>query len=123
MRTTDIEMILETYNAAEDKELAIENLARMLKVHPGEIREKIEKWGRKPKKTKAEQVGKPENAEKTKESEKNPLVPRAMGPHVQDVLFNEIAFLEKRIDELRKELAKAEADYKETTDFVFGFTP
>lgn len=118
MRTTDIEMILETYNEAEDKEKAIDGLAKMLKVPRSEVIEKIEKWGKKRIKTKEASEKPPENKE-----EKNPLVPRAMGEHVQDVLFKEIDYLEKRIGELEKELEKTKADYQETYEFVFGYTP
>lgn len=114
MRTTDVEMILETYDEAEDKNKAILNLAQMLKVTPGEIVEKLEKNGREIRiKTKQE----------TKKEDPVKEVKREMGGHVQDVLFKEIAYLERHIDELKTELAKAEADYKEITEFVFSFNP
>lgn len=132
MRTTDIEMMLETYDQAENKRQAITALAKMLKVDPDVIKEKLQQNGRKidfanvkTKPTKAtetkayvidkNQMPTSENIVRADESQAAAL---PMPEYVRDILFGKVGELETTIDRLQDELKEAQEHYAVLRDYL-----
>lgn len=105
MRTTDVDMMLETFDQAENKRKAIEALSKMLKISPEVVKEKLQQHGR--------VIDYGEKCKKTMVTEKADLkVVLPMPEYIQDILFREVAELEKRLDELQSELKITEDHYQ-----------
>ncbi len=135
MRSTDMEMVLETYDYAENKRKAIEATSKLLNVSPEEIKEVLQKNGRvidfqKPIKTKGErptatiknkimeparEADQPEEPEKPKEA----AAPEPMPEYVKDVLMHGMDQLEQEIQEATQRLKMLEGNYKVLTDYIF----
>lgn len=129
MRTTDVELICQTYDDAINKRKAITSLSKLLSVSPDEIIEKLQQNGRTI--AQAEPKRKPVISTETKELEKvvkenpiqnvAPVVPTLPMPeYVQDILFKEFSSLEQRIGELTAELEKTKEHYVVVKKFLFG---
>lgn len=129
MRTTDVDVILQTYDEATNKRKAIMSLAKLLSVNPEEIVEKLQQNGRSI--SVAEPKKKPIKEAETKELEKaikeNPIqsvAPEAaalpMPEYVQDILFKEFGTLERQIDELTQELEKTKEHYIVLKKYLFN---
>lgn len=123
MRTTDVEMILETFDHAENKPKAIANLANMLKVDVDVIKEKLQQNGRrldyaqiKPKKKKDPEAAAPEKEIPSNISK--PCEELPMPEYVKDILFKEVARLETRLDELQTEYKEAQKNYVSLRDYL-----
>lgn len=132
MRTTDMEMVLETYDHAENKRKAIEATSKLLNVSPEEIKEVLQKNGRvidfqKPIKTKEERAKasiKPKAMVPPKEAdppepEKEAAAPEPMPEYVKEVLMNGMDQLEQEIQETTQRLKMLEGNYKVLTDYIF----
>lgn len=137
MRTTDVELILETYDEAINKRKAILSIAKLLDVTPEEVIEKLQQNGRtidmsKRKKPKAAaKTEEPcelkneltENLPLKTEEQKQPeaAAAKAIIPdYVQDVLFREFGALETRLGELQAEIEATEQKYKLLKNYLFG---
>lgn len=137
MRTTDVELILETYDEAINKRKAILSIAKLLDVTPEEVIEKLQQNGRtidmsKRKKPKAAaKTEEPcelknelaENLPLKSEEQKQPeaAAAKAIIPdYVQDVLFREFGALETRLGELQAEIEATEQKYKLLKNYLFG---
>ena len=129
MRTTDVDLICQTYDDAINKRKAIMSLSKLLSVSPDEIIEKLQQNGRQI--AQAEPKKKPIKETETKELEKvvkenpiqsvSPLVPTMPMPeYVQDILFKEFSSLEQRIGELTSELEKTKEHYVVVKKYLFG---
>lgn len=129
MRTTDIEMMIETYRQAENKMKAIRNLGKMFDLLPSEIMEKLEKNGikvhedieretnqRPKKRIKTEGNG----AEVVKEIKvPGPQAPELPMPdYILEILFKEVSVLERKMDALKDELRATEDHYKVLKDYL-----
>lgn len=132
MRSTDMEMVLETYDHAENKRKAIEATSKLLNVSPEEIKEVLQKNGRvidsqKPIKTKEERPKasiKPRAMELPKEADppeptKEAAAPEPMPEYVKEVLINGMDQLEQEIQEATQRLKMLEGNYKVLTDYIF----
>lgn len=143
MRTTDVELILETYDEAINKRKAILSIAKLLDVTPEEVIEKLQQNGRKIDYTKKEKPKKapakvkdpeprlikndeskdPEGRLLKTEEQKQPeaAAAKAIIPdYVQDVLFREFGALETRLGELQAEIEATEQKYKLLKNYLFG---
>lgn len=129
MRTTDVDVILQTYDEAANKRKAIMSLAKLLSVSPEAVIEKLQQNGRSI--SVAEPKKKPIKEAETKELEKtikeNPIqsvAPEAaalpMPEYVQDILFKEFGTLERQIDELTQELEKTKEHYIVLKKYLFN---
>lgn len=132
MRTTEIEVILETYDEAINKRQAIISLSKLFDVTPELIIEKLKKNGRtidinrqkKPERKQAEDHGllkvekskKEEPQEEMKATAKDLPVPE----YVKDCLFDKFGQLETKLGELQEELQKTEQEYTLLKNFLFG---
>lgn len=143
MRTTDVELILEAYDEADNKRKAIMSLAKLIGVTPEEVIEKLKENGRKidftrkakPKK-KAEDPGllktEESGALKTEPTDKLPLKTEeqeAADPeqkalnipeYVQDVLFEKFGQLERKLGELQQEYNETEQKYLVLKRYLFN---
>ena len=129
MRTTDVELICQTYDDAINKRKAIMSLSKLLSVSPDEIIEKLQQNGRtiaqaEPKK---KTIKEPEKKEVEKVIKENPIQSVApisptlpMPEIVQDILFREFSHLEQRIGELTAELDTTKEQYCAVKKFLFG---
>lgn len=131
MRTTDVELILQTYDEAINKRKAILSLSKLLSADPDEIIEKLQQNGREialdqPKK-------KPTKGTETKAEElkkvitENPLQsvePQAAGlpmpEYVRDILFEKFSDLERELGELQEKLKKTEDHYNVLRGYLFN---
>lgn len=135
MRSTDMEMVLETYDHAENKRKAIEATSKLLNVSPEEIKEVLQKNGRvidfqKPIKTKGERptatiknkIMEPAREADPPEEPKEPkeaAAPEPMPEYVKEVLMNGMDQLEQEIQEATQRLKMLEGNYKVLTDYIF----
>ena len=132
MRTTDVEMVLETYDQAENKRKAIEATSKLLNVSPEEIKEVLQKNGRvidfqKPIKTKGERptatiknkIMEPAREADPPEPAKEAAAPEPMPEYVKEVLMNGMDQLEQEIQETTQRLKMLEGNYKVLTDYIF----
>lgn len=137
MRTTDVELILETYDEAINKRKAILSIAKLLDVTPEEVIEKLQQNGRTIDMSKRK---KPKAAAKTEESceLKNELTENlplkfeeqaAADPeqkalnipeYVQDVLFEKFGQLERKLGELQQEYNETEQKYLVLKRYLFN---
>lgn len=137
MRTTDVELILETYDEAINKRKAILSIAKLLDVTPEEVIEKLQQNGRTIDMSKRK---KPKAAAKTEEpcelknelTENLPLKteePEAADPeqkalnipeYVQDVLFEKFGQLERKLGELQQEYNETEQKYLVLKRYLFN---
>lgn len=123
MRTTDVQMILQTYRDAENKRKAILNLSKVLNVSTDEIVEKLQQNGvqisyAEPKKKPIKEL-----EEIVKENPIQSVAPEAAALHmpeyVQDILFREFGSLEKKMDELAAELEVTKEHYAVLKQYLF----
>ena len=132
MRSTDMEMVLETYDHAENKRKAIEATSKLLNVSPEEIKEVLQKNGRvidfqKPIKTKGERptatiknkIMEPAREADPPEPAKEAAAPEPMPEYVKEVLMNGMDQLEQEIQEATQRLKMLEGNYKVLTDYIF----
>ena len=123
MRTTDVQMILQTYRDAENKRKAILNLSKVLNVSTDEIVEKLQQNGvqisyAEPKKKPIKEL-----EEIVKENPIQSVAPEAaalpMPEYVQDILFREFGSLERKMDELAAELEVTKEHYAVLKQYLF----
>ncbi len=126
MRTTDVQMILQTYKDAENKRKAILSLSKLLNVSTDEIVEKLQQNGVQisyaaPKK---KPIKEPQEIEEIiKENPIQSVSPEAaalpMPEYVQDILFREFGSLERKMDELAAELEVTKEHYAVLKQYLF----
>ncbi len=123
MRTTDVQMILQTYKDAENKRKAILSLSKLLDVSTDEIVEKLQQNGVQisyaaPKKKPIKDL-----QEIVKENPIQSVAPEAaalpMPEYVQDILFREFGSLERKMDELAAELEVTKEHYAVLKQYLF----
>ena len=127
-----MEMVLETFDQAENKRKAIEATSRLLRVSPDEIKEILQSNGReidfkKPIKTKEERptatiknrIMEPAREADPPEKPKEAAAPEPMPDYVKDVLLKGVDQLEAEIKEVTERLHMLENNYKVLTDYIF----
>ncbi len=127
-----MEMVLETFDQAENKRKAIEATSKLLNVSPEEIKEVLQKNGReidfkKPIKTKEERptatiknkIMEPARETDPPEEPKEAAAPEPMPDYVKEVLLKGMDQLEIEIKEATERLHMLENNYKVLTDYIF----
>lgn len=123
MRTTDVQMILQTYKDAENKRKAILSLSKLLDVSTDEIVEKLQQNGVQISYAAPKKKPIKEQQEIAKEDPIQSVAPEAaalpMPEYVQDILFREFGSLERKMDELAAELEATKEHYAVLRQYLF----
>lgn len=130
MNKSETELILETYDSADNKRKIINSLSKMLRVSSDEIIESLQQNGREVPLTESKKPGRPkvksvinipEEVKKSidsfiQEPEKKEELP--MPEFVRDVLFREVSRLEKQLDQIRTEYEETQKNYMSLRDYL-----
>ena len=139
MRTTEVEVILETYDEAINKRKAIIAVAKLFNLSTDEVIAVLKKNGRtidmskkeKPEKKETETKEPETAAVNTLESEKAEELPfkieeqktakdLPIPDYVKDCLFDKFGQVETKLGELQQELEKTSKEYTLLKNFLFG---